>query len=379
MLRPHPSSAVETDGLLAPLNQVAREREPSSQADTRCSPRAWLLVLALITSGFFFPSLFFHSRSRTTLVFKAIPEPAFSAHWILGQQHRHHSSDSSAELRRSFPDVSRNAHQNRLGMYTTTRQWMNVVPNSPMFIDNLVRLPGLGRPPTGSVYMDRPPAGSLVSIPISCLTPRESSIRTLSLPVWTLELVVLFLDSPHFGRAWQTVAGRNGVNFTDESFAWQLSALYVKLDPNKDIVLEVWIQESRYESETDTTASSATAGTTGPNASSQAHTRPRFVQIKSARSLSPDVWYSIVAQSNGHELRLFVNGDFEGSVNISGALAVPPDAAHGDLTLGCGMFAGVAADPCSCLITEARVSEQALNDSEWLWRRRPPREWRWPG
>ena len=40
----------------------------------------------------------------------------------------------------------------------------------------------------------------------------------------------------------------------------------------------------------------------------------------------------------------------------------------GDVTFGCGMFNAMAADACTCLISEARVAEG---------RSRPPAEWLW--
>ena len=39
----------------------------------------------------------------------------------------------------------------------------------------------------------------------------------------------------------------------------------------------------------------------------------------------------------------------------------------GDFTFGCGMFNGQPADPCSCLMSEARASKSALEPNEWLW------------
>ena len=40
---------------------------------------------------------------------------------------------------------------------------------------------------------------------------------------------------------------------------------------------------------------------------------------------------------------------------------------HGDLTFGCGMHRGELAHTCSCLVSEARATEDALKPAEWLW------------
>ena len=50
-----------------------------------------------------------------------------------------------------------------------------------------------------------------------------------------------------------------------------------------------------------------------------------------------------------------------------GGLAVPPRRSDGDFTFGCGMFAGVAADPCWCLINEARITDRSRRDDELLY------------
>ena len=100
--------------------------------------------------------------------------------------------------------------------------------------------------------------------------------------------------------------------------------------------------------------------------------------------------YSLTARSDGNKMDLFVNARFEGArytaggrfginarmwnganvllmpgcrrcsslgmANFSAAatLAVPPLPSHGDFTVGCGMFGGKRADPCSCLVSEVR-------------------------
>ena len=73
-------------------------------------------------------------------------------------------------------------------------------------------------------------------------------------------------------------------------------------------------------------------------------------------------------------MRLFVNGELQGVGRAYGGLATPPREQDGGLTLGCGMFNGTAADTCSCLLNEARVSESARPMDEWLWAPRPPAE-----
>ena len=92
---------------------------------------------------------------------------------------------------------------------------------------------------------------------------------TRPLNTWTLEVIVLFLPSRHFGRTWQTVRarkaarrsegsrgalawtaatctwqviGRNGANFTKDGSIAQanLASLYLKLCPNHLFQLQVW-------------------------------------------------------------------------------------------------------------------------------------------
>ena len=52
----------------------------------------------------------------------------------------------------------------------------------------------------------------------------------------------------------------------------------------------------------------------------------------------------------------------------AGPLRVPPKEEHGDVTFGCGMFDCKITDPCSCLISEARISDSALGSRAMLWR-----------
>ena len=66
-------------------------------------------------------------------------------------------------------------------------------------------------------------------------------------------------------------------------------------------------------------------------------------------------------------MQLFINGQPSGVTSYRGPLHPPPRTQDGDLTFGCGMFGGVAADPCRCLISEARVTEASRHPREWLW------------
>ena len=70
---------------------------------------------------------------------------------------------------------------------------------------------------------------------------------------------------------------------------------------------------------------------------------------------------------DGHTMQLYINGELEGTTRVYGGMRVPPQPTDGDLTVGCGMYAGSISDVCSCLITEVRVSESARHVNDWLW------------
>lgn len=92
--------------------------------------------------------------------------------------------------------------------------------------------------------------------------------------------------------------------------------------------------------------------------------------MASVYSLQPSQWYSIVATVDERRgtMLLWINMQLAGTTGFVGGLRKPPRAQDGDLTFGCGMFDGVAADACSCLISEARVTEgRARHAGEWLW------------
>ena len=75
-----------------------------------------------------------------------------------------------------------------------------------------------------------------------------------------------------------------------------------------------------------------------------------------------------MAQMDGEVMKLYINGELEGITRIYGGLWMPPRTIDGDATLGCGMYAGNISDGCSCLITEARVSESVRDVNNWLWK-----------
>ena len=178
---------------------------------------------------------------------------------------------------------------------------------------------------------------------------------------WTIEVVVLFLASRHWSRAHQTVVGRDGVNMTSDPAAFEsrVASLYLKLSPDRKLRLEVWAHDG---GEAPELPGEKRAGHRSPDG------EPVALALISSRSeLKPDVWYSIVAQSDGRWMRLFVNGQLEGMARAYGHLATPPRPQDGGLTFGCGMFDGVTTDTCSCLINEARVSEEARPEGSWLW------------
>lgn len=96
--------------------------------------------------------------------------------------------------------------------------------------------------------------------------------------------------------------------------------------------------------------------------------------LASRHVLRANVWYTIAASSRalpgsgGFLWELRLNGKRSGSTIVRvGGLAVPPRRTDGDFTFGCGMFAGVAADPCWCLINEARITDRSRRDDELLY------------
>jgi len=232
---------------------------------------------------------------------------------------------------------------------------LQMVPRVPVFhnmwLGNLVD--GQQREgPTAAVYVDRPPPDPErpeVVVPVNCLTTKQPSLRTLPIRQWTVEVVVDFLNNEHFGRAWQTIFGRTGGNFTANEFDAKLAAMAMKLAPDMHLLLEAWV---------------------GTEPVSKA---PQYVSVRSKEMLEPSTWYHLVGRSNGHDLQLLVNGVLAGEFHSdklvpSMPLSVPPLSAHGDFTFGCGMHEGLIADACSCLLAEARLSPAFLQPAEWLWR-----------
>jgi len=176
-----------------------------------------------------------------------------------------------------------------------------------------------------------------------------------------LEVVVLFLPSRHFGRTWQTVIGRNGANFTkDGSTAHaNLASLYLKLCPNHLFQLQAWTDYARPPKRVEKTDDVFVASDGG---------RVKYSSITSRRGAQPNKWYYIVAKIDGETMQLHINGELEGITRVYGGMRVPPLSVDGDITVGCGMYAGKVSDVCSCLITEARVSEGVRRVKDWLWR-----------
>ena len=197
---------------------------------------------------------------RQSLLHESLETVPLEAHWLLGavpitQQFyaarrgdaedpwaNHdaviHASSGSLELRRTrLTRPLRVVSRNPLGMgicqvLTCGLLWLRVqVPRFPTFV-SLARPAYLAPAPNGSVHIDHP---RRPHAPISCLTTRTPGLRefrrhpnqaqrlfgsgteygfvapragTRPLNTWTLEVVVLFLPSRHFGRTWQTVRAR---------------------------------------------------------------------------------------------------------------------------------------------------------------------------
>lgn len=278
------------------------------------------------------------------------------AHWLVGalpaMQLGARAAPQDPWASHVFHDVA-----NSLDLHATDRAWpLRVVPRSPTFVA-LKRPAHLPPAPNGSLYIDRP---QRQLDPKNCLRTRAPGLRTRPLTKWTLELVVLFLPSRHFGRAWQTVIGRNGANFTRNRTVEHanFASLYLKLCPENLFRLEAWTDYANppvNEKRTDDVFDAASGG------------RIKFSAITSRRGAQPNKWYSVVASMDGELMKLYINGELEGVTRVYGGMRMPPRAIDGDTTLGCGMYAGDVSDVCSCLITEARVSESVRDANSWLW------------
>lgn len=241
---------------------------------------------------------------------------------------------------------------------------LRIVPRSPKFI-SLRRPAMLPAAPSTSLHLERPNNGVAATdddFPAesthNCLSTRAApEVRQRSLRTWTYEAVVNFLDTPHFGRTWQSIIGRNGLGFLDEER--HLPLLVLKLAPDLRFWLQTWLAR-----DTD-----AALLSTPPSP-------PLLITKVSEHVAVPDTWYHLVVVCDGETLKFYVNGQLEAASYFKGALPHAFDATkplgdgtqmHGDLTFGCGMHRGVLADTCSCLLSEVRALDRALAPSEWLW------------
>ena len=94
----------------------------------------------------------------------------------------------------------------------------------------------------------------------------------------------------------------------------------------------------------------------------------RHAHIATVSAVCAFARYYIVGKMDGETMQLHINGELEGVTRVYGGMRVPPRATDGDVTVGCGMYAGSVSDVCSCLITEARVSEGVRQVNDWLWK-----------
>ena len=165
----------------------------------RC--KAWAVVaVALVAGVLLLHGATFPSMNSRVLAPLRLPV-RFSGHWMFSLVVQEADADD-INVRTSFESSQRGVEP--LLVHVQTHHPLHVVARSPSFV-HLVRPNELPDPPIGSVYIDRPPVGSLVNVETNCLRTREPLLRTANVTEWSVEAVVLFLDSPHFGRAWQTV------------------------------------------------------------------------------------------------------------------------------------------------------------------------------
>lgn len=274
-----------------------------------------------------------------------------TGHWLIGAMNTSRDFDLDDMASRIAPDeISASGDDSvPLSVNSATGVPLRVVPRVPHFL-TLRRPALLPPPPDGSLHLERPPQARFDKpLSPSCLRtrapPRERA-QFERLTEWTIEAVVLFLHNPHFGTQWQTIFGRNGYNMTGDGSDAALTSLALKVSPGGRLLLQAWLSES-----------DAPAGAPA-----------RLVSAWSVHGAQANAWYHIVvtATKNGM-LHLQVNGFLEASVVFNGRLAHSPRRSDGDLTFGCGMFDGVPADTCSCLISEVRASNRSLPAFEWLW------------
>ena len=239
-----------------------------------------------------------------------------------------------------------------------------VIPRKPSFVA-LWRSPKLPPAPAGSLHLERPDAeqSALQSAGAPCLTTRaHTAVRRRTARRWTFEAVVNLLDTPHFGRTWQTMIGRNGLRQSETEPRLPLFAL--KLAPDLHFWLQAWLVPADDDDES-----------TGEAV--------RLVSRRSAHVATPNTWYHLAVVCDGESLLLYVNSQLEAAGYFHGRLPTPPHEREGaplelqqlaagggdlgDITFGCGMHDGILADTCSCLLSEVRAVERVLTPEEWLW------------
>ena len=252
-----------------------------------------------------------------------------------------------------------------------------VIPRKPSFVA-LWR--GRGVPtsaPSGSLHLERPDAeqSALQSAGVLCLTTRaQAAVRQRTAKRWTYEAVVNFLDTPHFGRTWQTMIGRNGLRHSETEPRLPLFAL--KLAPDLHFWLQAWLEPADDD-----------AGSNDRDGNSAGAARVRLVSKRSTHIATPNTWYHLAVVSDGEKLQLYVNSQLEAAGYFHGRLPTPcreragaplqqqqqeqqlaaGGGDLGDITFGCGMHDGTLADTCSCLLSEVRAVERVLTPEEWLW------------
>ena len=274
-----------------------------------------------------------------------------SSHWRFGLN-RTAALDES--LRQRIRDEAEPGARRLTLQPAVERGALLLVPRHPRFRSKAIaRQAGLPARPGGSVLVQPPATPQLVpgghGGKANCLTTRDPALRMRRWAEFSLEVVVLFLPNPASDRGmrsvYQTIVGRNGAGFR-EGVDGKLSSLYLKVSPTRQVLFEAWATDGRYH------------------------------KLASQHLLSANVWYTITASSRalpnggGYLWSLHANGLSGGSMIVrSGGLAVPPRHSDGDFTFGCGMYAGVAADPCWCLINEARITDRSRREDEQLYYR----------
>ena len=76
--------------------------------------------------------------------------------------------------------------------------------------------------------------------------------------------------------------------------------------------------------------------------------------------LTPNTWYHVAGTYDGSEMRIYVNGELNGTLSKSGAIAVYPTDVH----IGAGIYSDAQTEYINGIIDEVRILDRALSAKE---------------